>query len=71
MSTHDHFSLLKFTVTYNIIQEGKKFWILNQVGSKTQLEVWGHCEPLTGFSGGGGTRDKALGKFTKFILKGV
>ena len=31
------------------------------------LEVWSHCDPLSGISGGAGGKD--IGKFTKFSLK--
>ena len=52
-----------------VTQEGKKICVLHELGNKMQLGVWGwgHCDPLTGFSGAPG--GKVLGKFTVFSLK--
>ena len=44
--------------------EGKKVYVLHELGNKMQLGAWVHCEPLNGFSG-----SKALEKFTVFTLK--
>ena len=49
-----------------VSQGGKKFCVLHELGIKTQLVVWGYCEPLSGFSEGPG--GKTFGKFTIFSL---
>lgn len=49
-----------------ISQEKKKFSILQELGNKTRLLVWAHCEPHNGFGGPGG---KALDKCAIFSLK--
>ena len=36
---------------WGISQKGEKFCILHELRNKTQLGVWVHCEPLTGFRG--------------------
>ena len=32
-------------------QEGKKFFILHELGNTTHPRVWAHCQPLSGISG--------------------
>ena len=51
----------------DISQEGKQFCILDELGNKTQLEIWVHFEPLNGFSGRFG--GKAFEKIATFSLK--
>ena len=55
---------MKSKITQGVSQEGKLFCVLHELGNKMQLEVWGHCEPLSE-----GRRGKALGTFTIFSLK--
>ena len=35
-------------------QKGKKFCVLYELGNKMQPGAWGHCKPLSAFSGGSG-----------------
>ena len=34
-----------------LARKEKKFCILYELGNKTKLGVWGHCKPLSEFSG--------------------